>query len=130
MGFHNRKVESAKYPGRYYLQKWPSARAMAAIRAKVRDRTDRRWASRDLHHVVADLNPVLRGWGAYFRHGNSAKKFTAVDGYVHQRMAKLASAKYKTRGLQITTRFNYGWMTGLRIYRLTGTIRWWAPAHA
>jgi RNA-directed DNA polymerase len=130
LGFHHRKVESAKYPGRYYLQKWPSQRAMASIRAKVRDHTDRRWASRDLQRVVADLNPVLRGWGAYFRHGNSSKKFTAVDGYVHKRMAKLASVKYKTRSLLITTRFNYRWMTNLRIYRLTGTVRWWTPAHA
>ncbi|MER6010732.1 group II intron maturase-specific domain-containing protein [Streptomyces bluensis] len=23
--------------------------------------------------VVADLNPVLRGWGAYFRNGNSGR---------------------------------------------------------
>lgn len=31
--------------------------------------------------VVADLNPVLRGCGAYFRNGNSGWEFTAVDGY-------------------------------------------------
>ena len=129
LGFHNRKVESAKYRGRYYLQKWPSQRAMASIKAKVRDATDRRSASRDLRLVVADLNAVLRGWGAYFRHGNSAKKFTAVDCYVHQRMARLASVKHGIRGIRLTTWHDYGWMTGLGIYRLTGTIRWW-PAHA
>ena len=33
--------------------------------------------------VVADLNPVLRGWGAYFRYGNSNRKFAAIDSYVH-----------------------------------------------
>ena len=36
LGFHHHKVESWRWPGRYYLQRWPSARAMAALRAKVR----------------------------------------------------------------------------------------------
>ncbi|WP_394365542.1 group II intron maturase-specific domain-containing protein [Streptomyces sasae] len=26
--------------------------------------------------MVADLNPMLRGWAAYFRNGNSGRKFT------------------------------------------------------
>jgi len=129
LGFHHRKTPS-RYRGRRYLTKWPSTRAMASIRAKVRDRTDRRFASRDLHDVVADLNPVLRGWGAYFRYGNSSAKFTAVDSYVHNRMSKLASVKYATRGRLRASRFNYDWLTGLGIHRLTGSVRYWSTAHA
>jgi RNA-directed DNA polymerase len=112
------------------LSKWPSQRAMASIRAKVRDHTDRRLASRDLHHVVDDLNPVLRGWGAYFRYGNSTRKFTAIDSYVHWRMSKLASVKHATRSRLTVSRFTYGWLSDLGIYRLTGTVRRWTPAHA
>ncbi len=130
LGFHHRMIQSSKWRGRYYLQKWPSARAMASIRAKIRDRTTPSRASWDLNDVVADLNPVLRGWGAYFRHGNSTRKFAAVDGFVHQRMARLASHKYGLRGIRITTRFNYEWMTSLGIHRLNGTVQWWRPAHA
>ncbi len=129
LGFHHRKTPS-KFGSRRYLSKWPSERAMASIRAKVRDRTERRFASRDLHAVVADLNPVLRGWGAYFRQGNSNRKFVAIDSYVHLRMSKLASVKYATRGRHRASRFNYGWLTGLGIYRLKGTVRYWSPAHA
>jgi RNA-directed DNA polymerase len=69
---------------------------MSSIRATVRDRTDRRLASRDMRDVVADLNSVLRRWGAYFRYGNSNQKFAAIDGYVHWRLSKLASVKYAT----------------------------------
>ncbi|MGB7051828.1 MAG: group II intron maturase-specific domain-containing protein, partial [Acidimicrobiales bacterium] len=83
LGFHHHMRESPKRKGRYYLQKWPSHRAMASIRAKVRDRTPRGYAGRDLTIVVEELNPVLRGWGAYYRYGNSSRKFSAVDGYVH-----------------------------------------------
>jgi group II intron reverse transcriptase/maturase len=129
LGFHHRKTPS-KYGDRRYLSKWPSARAMASIRAKVRDHTDRRYANRDLRDVVAGLNPVLRGWGAYFRYGNSNRKFAAVDSYVHFRMSKLASVKHATRGRLRVSRFNYGWLTGLGVYRLTGSVRRWSTAHA
>jgi hypothetical protein len=129
LGFHHRKTPS-KWGDRRYLSKWPSTRAMASIRAKVRERTDRRYASRELHHVVAELNPVLRGWGAYFRYGNSNRKFAVLDSYVHWRMSKLASVKHATRGRLRVDRFNHRWLTGLGIYRLTGTVRYWSTAHA
>jgi len=60
---------------RYYLHRWPSQRAMKRLREKVRDRTGRNRAGQDIREVIADLNPVLRGWGNYFRTGNAAVKF-------------------------------------------------------
>ena len=129
LGFQHRKTPSRR-GNRRYLSKWPSQRAMASIRAKVRAHTDRRFASRDLHDVVGDLNPVLRGWGTYFRYGNSTPKFTAIDSYVHWRISKLASVKHATRSRLRTSRFTYGWLSDLGIYRLTGTVRRWTPAHA
>ena len=122
LGFHHRMVESWKWRGRYYLNKWPSDRAMASIRAKVRQRTDRRYASADLSDIVGDLNPVLRGWGNYFRHGNSTRKFHAVDMYVAQRMARLASIKHGLRGINWAGRFNYDWFKTLGVHRLHRTV--------
>jgi len=91
LGFHHHMVESWKWPGRYYLQQWPSARAMASLRTKVREMTDRRYVGLSLDVVVQRLNPVLRGWAGYFRHGNSARKFSAIDSYVAERMAILVT---------------------------------------
>ena len=48
---------------------------------------------------------------------------------VHERLAKLASVKHGISRRNWTTRFTYGWLTNLGIYRLTGTVRYWA-AHA
>ena len=125
LGFHHRMRESPKWRGRWYLQKWPSQRAMASIRAKVRERTSRRYASLDMAAVVENLNPVLRGWGSYFRYGNSARKFDAIDSYVHERLARLASIKHGRSGRNWATRFTYGWLTSLGIHRLAGTVRYW-----
>ncbi|MCA1700056.1 MAG: maturase [Actinobacteria bacterium] len=123
LGFHHRMRESWKRPGRWYLQKWPAPRAMSSIRGKIRERTDRRLATQPLEIVVENLNPVLRGWGAYFRYGNSAEKFAALDAYVNERMAILASAKHGLTGRNWTTRFNYQWVASLGVYRLNGTVR-------
>ncbi|MGW6728622.1 group II intron reverse transcriptase/maturase [Nocardia sp. NPDC055029] len=52
---------------------YPSKKALASITAKVRALTNKA-----RHHGLADLlgrlNPVLRGWCAYFRHGVSKRR--------------------------------------------------------
>src|SRR5262249_13550982 len=75
LGFHHRVRESRKWRGRWYLNKWPSARAMTSIRGKVHALTGRNHTALPLELVVERLNPILRGWGQYFRYGNSSRKF-------------------------------------------------------
>ena len=129
LGFHHRMRPSRRWNGRWYLQRWPSSRAMTSIRSKVRSLTTHNYASLPMEAVADRLNPVLRGWGAYFRHGNSAEKFAAVDSYVNQRLAQLASHKHGLRGWNWTTRFTYQWANHLGIYRLVGTVAY-EPASA
>ena len=65
----------------------------------------------------------MRGWGNYIRYGNSAAKFSAIDSYVNERLAILASAKHGLQGRNWVSRFNYEWCTKLGVYRLTGTVK-------
>ena len=123
LGFEHRMRESWKQPGRWYLQKWPSRRAMASIRGKIRDRTDRRYARLPLEYAVENVNRAVRGWGNYFRYGNSGRKFSQIDAYVNERLAILASAKHGLQGRNWVDRFNYEWSTQLGVYRLTGTVK-------
>lgn len=130
LGFHHRMRKSVKWRGRWYLHQWPSQRAMKSIRTRIRDRTDRRYAGMDLKVLVeAHLNPVLRGWSAYFRIGNSTRKFASIDNYVRMRMARLASVKYGLSGINWGNRFDYLWLRNLGIYELVGTVRY-RPTHA
>jgi RNA-directed DNA polymerase len=124
LGFHHHKVESWRRRGRYYLHRWPADRAMNAIRAKVREATDRRFVGHSLAWVVGNLNRVLRGWGAYFRHGNSARKFAMIDSYVHERLAIFASIKHGLRyHRNWSHRFTGAWLRDLGVYRLSGRVR-------
>jgi RNA-directed DNA polymerase len=130
LGFHHRKVESWKQQGCYYLQKWPSDRNMAMIRSKIRDATGRHRVGKSVDAVVEELNPILRGWGNYFRWGNSARKFSIIDSYVHRRLATLASNKEGRRGRNWKRRFTSSWIKSLGVHHLSGTVRYYGTAHA
>jgi RNA-directed DNA polymerase len=124
LGFHLRKVESWKWRGKWYLQRWPSARAMNSIRAKIRALTSRRHTGTAVSTVVERLNPVLRGWGNYFRDGNSARKFAQIDSYAHERLAILAAAKHKRSGRRWASEYNLAWFHRLGIQTLSGSVRY------
>ena len=124
LGFHHRKVLSWRYK-RYYLQAWPRSRAMAALREKVRERTGRRYTPHSLRAVIRDLNPVLRGWGAYFAYGNSARHFNAMDSYVHERLCMFLSKKHGMAGRGWGQRWKHINFRAEGLYFLSGTVRWY-----
>lgn len=131
LGFHHRMRESWRWRGRWFANKWPSVKARKAVCAKVKEVLGRPSArSRAIGEQVKEVNSILKGWGAYFRVGNSARHFGQIDGYVTYRFAKWDQHKRQ--------RPNVGW-TGPRIprllkavglYRLSGTVRYYSSAHA
>jgi RNA-directed DNA polymerase len=110
---------------RYYLHRWPSQRSMKRLREKVHDRTGRNRAGTDIREVIADLNPLLRGWGNYFRTGNAAGKFRQVDDYV---VWRLRTWMVRKRGRNLhagqADAWTEDWFNGHGLYRLRGTIRY------
>jgi RNA-directed DNA polymerase len=114
-----------------YLQRWPSQRAMARVRARVRGLTAHARCHTDLRTVIADLNPVLRGWGQYFRTGNAAAKFIQLDAYVEERLRALL---LKRAGPRLRVGHVDGWrrpfFEAFGLIRLRGTIQYPRMAHA
>jgi RNA-directed DNA polymerase len=68
-----------------FVYTWPSAKTLASVKAKVRILTRRR-AHRTLADLLRRLNPVLRGWCNYFRHGVSKRTFCYVDHFAFWRI--------------------------------------------
>ena len=110
---------------RYYLHRWPSQAAMARLRTKVRELTGRNRVGLDIREVIAALNPILRGWGNYFRTGNAALKFRQIDRYVWWRLFRLMVHK-RGRNLRAgqADQWTEQWFNGHGLHRLRGTIRY------
>jgi len=114
---------------RYYLHRWPSQRAMKRVQGKIKAKTGRGRAGQDIREIIADLNPILRGWGNYFRTGNAAQKFNQIDRYVLRRLGDLMRKRHGRyiRPGQWET-WDREWFEAHGLYRLRGTVRY--PGYA
>jgi RNA-directed DNA polymerase len=111
---------------RYYLHRWPSQRSMKRIRQKIKAKTGRnRVGIRDVRELIAELNPILRGWGNYFRTGNAAEEFIEIDRYVAWRLRRLL-IKRKGRNLRAgdAAQWTPTWLRAHGLHKLMGTIRY------
>lgn len=111
---------------RYFLQRWPSRAAMKRVRQRVHELTDRRRLGvKDVRVIIADLNPVLRGWGGYFRTGNAAQRFNQLDSYVWERLHRFMM---KRKGRTLTSGDSAKWdrdfFVNHGLHRLRGTVRY------
>ena len=124
LGFHHRMVRSHRTQRRF-CHRWPSRRALASIRAKVKAITaPRRRLKEPIGVLVRELNSVLRGWGNYFGAGNSSRKFTLVDSYVRERLALFSSKKHQRVGRRWGQVHTQAWYRRLGVHRLSGTVRY------
>lgn len=127
LGFHFRKVESHRWRGRWYCQRWPSKKAMATIRATLRTVTSRPFVGHSVADRVEVINPILRGWGNYFAPANSARAFKAIDRYAYERLALFASKKHGRRGRGWNGPRDWAWYSCLGVYQLSGRVAWGSP---
>jgi len=110
---------------RYYLHRWPSQRSMKRARARVKALTGRSQVGEQLDDVIRRLNLFLRGWGNYFRSGNAADTFGAMDRYVAWRLQRLL-VKKRGRNLRPgqATKWTRIWFHDQGLHQLMGTIRY------
>lgn len=109
----------------YYLQRWPSPCAMRWIRQRGKACTLRAACHRAMRETLAQLNPVLRGWGAHIRTGNAAIKFGQVDDDVAWRLKRLL-VKRHARHLRCgqAARWTSDYFHALGTHRLRGPIQY------
>jgi group II intron reverse transcriptase/maturase len=109
----------------YFLNRWPSRRSMQRIRQRVKELTPRGRCHADIRDVIASLNPVIRGWGNYFRTGNATTRFIEIDDYVRFRLRRLLVQR-KGRNLRAgeARRWTRDYFEGFGLHRLRGTIQY------
>lgn len=120
LGMHFRLRPMRSNPRRLFCYRWPATKAMQSVRQKVRDAVgyDDRYSLDDKIRV---LNPILRGWGRYFRIGNAHRHFQKVDSYVYTKLTNFLRRKHKRRG-KGHREFPPSFFKKVGLYQLHGTI--------
>jgi RNA-directed DNA polymerase len=116
-----------RVPDKHFMQRWPSPKATKKLRDRVRELTSKRQSGKDVKQIVAELTPVLRGWGNYFRTGNANREFNKMDSFVVMSLRRWQSR----RGGQRPTKrapFTGDQLHGMGLHKLMGTVKY--PAQA
>jgi RNA-directed DNA polymerase len=71
-----------------YLNIFPSAKAQAHARDKLRELTGPRRCFVPIPELIRDANQLLGGWGNYFRHGYPAVPFHKLNSFVVLRLTR------------------------------------------
>ena len=120
LGWRIQRRDRRGQHGRKAIYTYPSKKALALIVGRLRQLT-RRARHRTLAALLNRLNPVLRGWCNYFRHGVSSRTFNYVDHFAFWRVVGWLRKRHL--GLNMRTlvrRFLPGWKIredGIELFR-------------
>ena len=76
---------------------WPRDKSLDKVKATIRDKT-RRTAGDSLRSIIDDLNPVLRGWFAYYKHSHR-RALCDLDGWIRGRLRSLLRRRRGLHGV-------------------------------
>jgi RNA-directed DNA polymerase len=89
--------------GRRYVR----PKSLKGLRDKIRQHTGRT-RSGSLEQIIAEVNPLLRGWFGYFKHARFTT-FRDIDGFVRRRLRALLRKREKRPGFGRTPKDHQRW---------------------
>jgi RNA-directed DNA polymerase len=96
LGFAFRRIRSRR--GRWRPQYMPQLKTRTALLRKLKE-VFRRYVSCSVARVIAEINPILRGWFNYFRIGHASRCFGFVRQWVERRVRRHLMRARGRRGL-------------------------------
>ena len=122
-----KKRSILRNPRGYYMHRWPSPKAMNRLRSRVREIIGARNSGQDVKQLIAKLNPVLRGWGNYFRSGTCRREFHKMDRFVYARLVRWLLRRGGQRKSRCAI-WTEDQLVAMGLFRLRGTVCY--PAQA
>ena len=123
MTFRYQKTSRGATKLTHCCYRWPRRKAVASLKEKVRNVIGRRY-SLSLQEVVAEINPILRGWHNYFKRSNGQPIFRYLDRWIWNRLRIFMKRKFndESRGCR---RLAGDRVDRLGLYRLSNVrISW------
>ena len=78
----------------YNLYAVPREKSVTRFKDQIRNLTQRR-APVTLRHMIEVINPIIRGWGNYYRKANVRKLFHRLDGWIERRLWSFISKRWR-----------------------------------
>ena len=72
----------------------PREKSVARFKDQIRNLTQRRAPVR-LRDMIEGINPIIRGWGNYYRKANVRKLFHRLDGWIERRLWSFISKRWR-----------------------------------
>jgi RNA-directed DNA polymerase len=102
-------------------ERWVRRKSLNAIREKIRAKIRRTRGDR-LACIIAELNPMLRGWYEYFKHAHPWT-YSGMDGLIRRRLRSLLREQQKRPGTGRTPADHRRWpnasFAGLGLFTMT-----------
>ena len=76
--------------------KWPREKSVMKLREAIRSKT-RRCSGQSLRQIIGEINVILRGWFAYFKH-SKPQTFGPIDGWIRMRLRSILRRRHGKRG--------------------------------
>ena len=95
VGFDFREVKTHR--GKSGVRVTPKVKARTRLLSKLRE-ISRRHRSRPIMGLIAEINPIVRGWVNYFRVGQSGRCFTYVRNWIERKVRRAMMRARKRRG--------------------------------
>lgn len=86
LGYSFRHDRDLMNPEKRYWNVFPSAKALAKEREKLRQLTSSQWCFQPIDEKIEQLNRHLRGWANYFSFGYPSLAYRQINTFVRQRL--------------------------------------------
>nr|WP_274522956.1 group II intron reverse transcriptase/maturase [Ectothiorhodospira haloalkaliphila] len=103
------KIRSGAQPGGLYA--FPREKSVQRFMDQARQRTQRR-VPLNTQALIDWINPVLRGWGNYFKRAHVRKIFNRLDRWIVRRLWVASIQAVALRGLEVATERQAVWRDG------------------
>jgi RNA-directed DNA polymerase len=100
-------------------KKWPRQKSQHKLRETLREKLPRN-RSGSIRQIIAELNPILRGWHGYFRYSLSLT-MTRVDEWVRERIRHIIRRRHKRKGMvkgRERTEYPVAWFAAQGLFSL------------
>src|SRR6516165_4581079 len=95
------KIRSGIQPGALYA--YPREKSIRHFMDQIRQHTQRR-VPLTTQELIEELNPVLRGWGHYYKRAHVRKLFNRLNGWIVHRIWAHRFHRWRCRGWQTLSR--------------------------